>query len=134
MKRNYTYDLCNKRFEIRLPSEEYLDWKREAELLNVSMAEYVRQMVRMGSINFVIKEEVDISGIREIMAEYGKIGSNINQIAHSLNAGEAWSRNLLCFLNRQLDALDAMHLLLMEAVRKHNGNSKTYRQPKRPLQ
>ena len=134
MRRNYTGMPYDKRFEVRLPYEEYLDWKDAADLLNVSIAEYVRSMVRKGRIDLVVKNEVELSGIREIIAQYGKIGSNINQIARSLNEGYPWSDSLRFYLKKQLADLDAMHRMLMEAVRKFNGNTKTYRQPQWPVQ
>ncbi|MBR3244374.1 MAG: plasmid mobilization relaxosome protein MobC [Parasporobacterium sp.] len=124
----------DKRFQIRLPHDEFEDWKDAADLLDISIAEYVRQMVRRGRIDFVIKEEVSLQDAREIITEYGRIGNNINQIAHHLNAGYQCSGDLVWMLKEQMDRLDAMHLLLMEAVKKFNGNPKTYRQPKCPLQ
>lgn len=131
MKRNYTYAPCDKSFHLFLPSEEYLEWKNAADLLNVSVSEYVRQMVRRGSISFVIREEVELSGIRDILTRYGRIEKDISLIAQSLNDGEPGNSDLLCFLKRQLDSLDAMHEKLMEAVEKFNGSSKTYLRPKR---
>ena len=126
--------LNDRRFQVRLPSDEFEDWQEAARLLDISIAEYVRQMVRKGRIDLVIKEEVSLEDARQIITEYGRIGNNINQIAHHLNAGYPWSSRLLKLLKEQMDNLDAMHLLLMEAVRKFNGNPKTYRQPKWPVQ
>jgi len=49
--------------------------------------EFARRLLRSGKVT--VKQEIvaDVPQLKRIIAELGKIGSNINQIAHHLNAG-----------------------------------------------
>lgn len=123
----------DKRIEFRLPYEEWLEWKCAADALSMSVAEYIRANVRNGKVEFTIKNEVAIPEIKDLLAEYGKIGSNINQIAHYLNEGAPWSRDMLVYLKRQLLCMELAHHELMNTVRRFNGDHKTHSKPKLAL-
>lgn len=114
-------DPANRRLEIRLPEEDLEIWRKSAKSLNISLSEYVRRCVSKGKVNFVIKEEISLPEIGMILSEYGKIGSNINQIAHHLNEGMDWDDGLKNNLENQLADLERMHSVLMQTVRRFNG-------------
>ena len=122
-----------KKLTVRLPVDEWEEWKSAADALKVSLSEYIRRNVRFGRVEVIVKNELELSGIRKIMEGYGKIGSNINQIAHYLNEGIPWSGDMLIFLRKQLTDLRNVHTELLKAVRKFNGNTKTYSKQKRAL-
>ena len=41
--------------KTRIPIEEYKEWKRRAELLDITVASYIRDCVRKGNVNVIIK-------------------------------------------------------------------------------
>lgn len=79
----------------RIPEEEYEEWKHRSELLGITLSEYIRSAVRKSKTDVIVKKQIDIEPLIEIAAQYGKIGSNINQIAHYLNGGAEWSQALI---------------------------------------
>ena len=122
-----------KKLTVRLPEDEWEEWKNAADALKISLSEYIRRNVRFGRVEVIVKNELELPGIRKLMEGYGKIGSNINQIAHYLNAGFPWSQDMLAFLKKQLTDLRIVHNELLKAVRKFNGDIKTYSKQKRAL-
>ena len=109
----------------RISEEEYQEWKRRSEMLGITLSEYIRSNVRKGSTDVVIKKQIEIMPLVEIASQYGKIGSNINQIAHYLNSGEEWSRQLFDSLTFNLQEMYRTTKELAKAVEEINGNHKT---------
>ena len=86
----------------RISSEEYEEWKHRSEMLGITLSEYIRSAVRKSKTDVIIKQQIEIEPLIDIAAQYGKIGSNINQIAHYLNGGSNWSQALLDDMSRNL--------------------------------
>ena len=72
---------------IRFDQETYDRIKSSARAANLSVSEYIRRMVIKGKI--VVKQEIiaEVPMLKRLIAEFGKIGSNLNQIAHHYNGG-----------------------------------------------
>ena len=111
--------------KTRIPIEEYKEWKRRAELLDITIASYIRDCVRKGNVNVIIKKEIEITPLVEIAAQYGRIGNNINQIAHHLNSGAIWTKRVLKNLNNNLDEMYRVTKRLSKVVDEINGDYKT---------
>ena len=111
--------------KTRIPVEEYKEWKRRAELLDITVAAYIRDCVRKGNVNVIIKKEIEISPLVEIAAQYGRIENNLNQIAHYLNGGAIWSKRVLENLENNLDEMYRVTKRLSKVVDEINGNHKT---------
>ena len=115
----------DRRIITRVSEEEFKEWHRRAELLGITLSEYVRRCVRNAEISVVIRNSIDIKPLSEIAAQYGKIGNNINQIAHYLNSGDEWSDQMR---NEIEMCLIEMHLTtknLSKVVGELNGYRKT---------
>lgn len=110
---------------IVVPEEDKRLWKETADLLGISLSDYVRKSVRSSRIQFSVQPKVDIRGLSEVIAQYGKIGSNINQIARHLNEGRGWSDHLILELQKCLSDMDACSVLLKETVERINGDYQT---------
>lgn len=117
----------------RISEEEYREWKARSEMLGITLSEYIRSNVRKGSTDVIIKKEMEIAPLVEIAAQYGKIGSNINQIAHFLNGGAEWSEALQKTLSENLAAMYSETKRLAKVVDEINGNHKTQGNEKRRL-
>ena len=109
----------------RISEEEYEVWKRRAEILGVTLSEYIRSTIRKSKTEITLKHKVEIRPLVEIASHYGKIGSNINQIAHHLNSGEEWSDQLRESLEETLAELRAEVKKMAKVVDKINGYHKT---------
>lgn len=88
--------------KTRIPVSEYEEWKDRADMLNITVAEYIRQCVRHGKVEIYIKDYMDISALVEIAAAFRKIGNNFNQIAAHLNSRLPWTQTLLANMDSNL--------------------------------
>lgn len=88
--------------KTRIPVSEYEEWKKRADMLNITVAEYIRQCVRQGKVVIYVKDYMDISALVEIAGEFGKIGNNFNQIAAHLNSRLPWTKTLLADMEKNL--------------------------------
>lgn len=109
----------------RISEEEYEEWKRRAEMLGITLSEYIRSTIRKSKTEVTVKQKVEIRPLIEIASQYGKIGSNINQIAHHLNSGEEWSDQLRESLEETLTELRAEVKIMAKVVDEINGYHKT---------
>ena len=75
------------RITIRLDDALYMKIVNGANNAAISQVEYARKLLKNGRV--VVKQEIiaDVPQLKRLIAEFGKIGSNINQIAHHLNGG-----------------------------------------------
>ena len=82
------------RITIRLSDELYQRIMVDAREARISPVEYVRQMITKGRVT--IRQEIiaEIPELKKVIAELGKIGSNLNQIARYYNNGGANSSYL----------------------------------------
>ena len=113
------------RLHIVVPEEDKQQWIETAELLGMSVSEYVRKSVRKSRVEFVIRQKIDLEKIDEIAYQFAKIGGNINQIAYHLNAGSDWSDSLLLGLQNCLDDMRDTMQLLKKTAEDFNGNHQT---------
>ena len=113
------------RLHIVVPEEDKKLWVETAELMGITVSEYVRRSVRKSRLDFTIRPKVEIKGVSEIAAQYGKIGSNINQISRHLNEGFGWSDSLLAQLQNCLDGMRDTMQALMKTVEEFNGDHQT---------
>lgn len=109
----------------RISEDEYKEWKRRSELLGITLSEYVRSTVRKGKTEVILKKPIEIKPLTEIAAQYGRIGNNINQIAHYLNSGAEWSELLLQSLTDNLANMYSVTKHLAKVVDELNGYHKT---------
>ena len=70
-------------FNVWLSEEEKSKIQEKANKAGITMSEYVRRC----ALGRKIPSYGDVTILQNISAELGKIGSNLNQIAHHLNAG-----------------------------------------------
>lgn len=75
--------------KTRLTEDERRAFEDKCAALSMSQSEYIRQAVFYSRISPVIRvtahSEEMLTAISSLVAQYGKIGSNLNQIARYLN-------------------------------------------------
>ena len=96
------------RVTVRFNEESYRRVVAIAKAANLPVAELVRQMVLKGRVN--IKQEViaEVPMLKKLIGEFGKIGSNLNQIAHHYNGGGVRSKEMYERTQRAISELYAM--------------------------
>ena len=79
---------------IRFDQETFDKIEATARAADLSVSEYIRRMVTKGKV--VIHQEVvaEVPMLKKLIADFGKIGSNLNQIAHHYNGGGVRSREM----------------------------------------
>ena len=79
---------------VRLDKESFSKVEEAAMAAGLSISEYIRRTLTHRKIT--IKEEivVEVPVIKELIAALGKIGANLNQIAHHFNAGGVLSQQM----------------------------------------
>lgn len=73
-----------KRVAFRLSDDDYTDLKTKAEMAGLTVSAFCQQLVKGVKIKYPVLSTEDS---REVVSHLGKIGGNINQIAHWLNKG-----------------------------------------------
>ena len=116
--------------KTRLDDEEYSDFLRRLELYGINQSEFIRQAVSGATIRPVItvspvNDEL-LSALGKLTAEYGKIGSNLNQIARSLNEYHTPYPQLAAELRNTATDLAALKFEILQKVGDALGNIQTY--------
>ena len=75
------------RVTIRLTDTEFSIIENAAEQAEMSISEYMRTQTMQGQVNARFEIVADVDEIKKLIGEFGKIGSNLNQIARYFNQG-----------------------------------------------
>ena len=95
MKKNYYTPKLNCYIRARLTEEEKQDFDERKEASGLSQTDFIRQAVFHSKINLIIQKECNIDQLEKLIGEYGKIGSNLNQIAKHMNASGTITANIV---------------------------------------
>ena len=117
----------NHRITIRFTDLEYSIIETAARQTNMSLAAYVRTQVLKGQVHTKIEIVTDVPEIKKLLAEFGKIGSNLNQIAKYFNQGGVLSQEMRGEINKRLRDLYEMKYKVMKMAGDFRGNTETYR-------
>ena len=71
---------------------ELLD--HSAKIIGLSRSEFLRKSFLEKDIQLRYEVVADMDELRKLVSEYGKIGSNLNQIARYFNTGGEWSEEM----------------------------------------
>jgi hypothetical protein len=81
---------------IRLTKSERAEIEAMADRAELTAASYARSiLLDAPAPRAKRRPAVDTVQVAKLLAEIGKVGGNINQIAHQLNAGKATSPNVV---------------------------------------
>ena len=79
---------------LRLTDTEYEIISESAKAANLPLAEYVRKQVMKQKVIAKYEIVADLPELKKLVAEFGKIGSNLNQIAKHFNSGGIHSQEM----------------------------------------
>lgn len=116
--------------KTRLTEAERANFEDKCAALSMSQSEYIRQAIFYSHISptihvSAVSDEL-LAAIGSLTAEYGKIGSNLNQIARHLNEYGAPYNALSGEVRAAVSDLAALKFEVLQKVGEAVGNDKTY--------
>ena len=79
---------------LRLTATEYEIVSESAKAAHLPLAEYVRKQIMKQKVTAKYEIVEDLPELKKLVAEFGKIGSNLNQIARHFNSGGIHSQEM----------------------------------------
>ena len=131
MSKTYNTPHRTRTIKTRLTEAEYADFMERLTAYGMSKSEFIRQAITGATITPIITvspiNDEMLTAVGRLTGEYGKIGGNLNQIAHYLNEfGEPYSA-LSSEVRAALSDLAALKFQVLQEVGEAIGNTQTYR-------
>lgn len=79
---------------LRLTDTQYSIISEAAKQTDLSLSEYIRTQLMKGKVIAKYEIVADVPEVKKLIAEFGKIGSNLNQIARHFNQGGIHSQEM----------------------------------------
>ena len=113
-----------------MTKEEYADFTERLKNYDMSQAEFIRQAIARVTIRPIVtvspvNDEL-LSAVGKLIAEYGKIGGNLNQIARALNEYGTPYNALSVEVRTAISDLAALKFEVLRKVGDAVGNIQTY--------
>ena len=113
--------------KTRLDDEEYAEFMRRMKLYEMSQAEFIREAISGATIKptivaTLVSDDL-LAAVGKLTAEYGKIGSNLNQIARHLNEGGAMNLSLRKELLQCITELRSIREDVKEMAGEYRGSN-----------
>lgn len=112
-----------RKFTIRLTDVMYESLEQDAVKAGLSVSEYARELLLNNRP--VVKHEIvfDSEELLHVLGDMGKIGSNLNQIAHHLNGGGGWSESLKSEVLQGMIAIYKIRDMVKEMAGEYRGGN-----------
>lgn len=107
---------------MKLTDAEMEFLTKVASRANVSRSEYLRNLLLNKKMTPKYEVVVDIEDIKKLTAEYGKIGSNLNQIAKHFNSGGEYSLSIQDDLYQCIYELSKLKKEVLRLTGEFHGN------------
>ena len=92
----------NRRITLRFTDVEYEVITENAKDAKLPLAEYVRLQALDKKVSVKYEIVADVPELKKLIAEFGKIGGNLNQIARHLNQGGQQTAEILKSLRQRM--------------------------------
>ena len=110
------------RVTIRLTDTEFSIIENAAEQAEMSISEYMRTQTMQGQVNARFEIVADVAEIKKLIGEFGKIGSNLNQIARYFNQGGIISTEMKNEIRKTLRDIYEMNYEVMKMAGDFRGS------------
>ena len=110
------------RVTIRLTDTEFSIIENAAEQAEMSISEYMRTQTMQGQVNARFEIVADVAEIKKLIGEFGKIGSNLNQIARYFNQGRIISTEMKNEIRKSLRDIYEMKYEVMRMTGDFRGS------------
>ena len=111
------------RVTIRLTDTEFSIIENAAEQAEMSISEYMRTQTMQGQVNARFEIVADVAEIQKLIGEFGKIGSNLNQIARYFNQGGIISTEMKNEIRKSLRDIYEMKYEVMKMAGDFHGSN-----------
>ena len=111
------------RVTIRLTDTEFSIIENAAEQAEMSISEYMRTQTMEGQVNARFEIVADVNQIKKLIGEFGKIGSNLNQIARYFNQGGILSSEMRNEIRKSLRDIYEMKYEVMKMAGDFRGSN-----------
>lgn len=111
------------RVTIRLTDTEFSIIENAATQAEMSISEYMRTQTMEGKVNARFKIVADVDQIKKLIGEFGKIGSNLNQIARYFNQGGILSSEMRSEIRKSLRDIYEMKYEVMKMAGDFRGSN-----------
>ena len=103
---------------------ELLD--HSAKILGLSRSEFLRKSFLEKDIQLRYEIVADMDELRKLVSEYGKIGSNLNQIARYFNTGGEWSEEIKDEIRQCISELFSLRKEVLRMAGELHGHNQTH--------
>ena len=111
------------RVTIRLTDIEFSIIENAAEQAEMSISEYMRTQTMEGNVTALFEIVADVDEIKKLIGEFGKIGSNLNQIARYFNQGGIISSEMRNEIRKSLRDIYEMKYKVMKMAGDFRGSN-----------
>lgn len=111
------------RITIRLTDTEFSIIENAAEQAEMSISEYIRTQTMEGQVNTRFEIVADVDQLKKLIGEFGKIGSNLNQIARYFNQGGIISTEMKNEIRKSLRDIYEMKYEVMKMAGDFRGSN-----------
>ena len=111
---------------VRLTDAEMALLDQGASTLGISRSEYLRKLLLDKEITNRIEVVADMDELRCLVSEYGKIGSNLNQIARYFNTGGEISGEMKDEIRQCISDLFSLRKEVLRMAGELHGHNQTH--------
>lgn len=111
------------RITIRLTDTEFSIIENAATQAVMSISEYMRTQTMEEKVNARFEIVADVDQIKKLIGEFGKIGSNLNQIARYFNQGGILSSEMKNEIRKSLRDIYEMKYEVMKMAGDFRGSN-----------
>lgn len=111
---------------LRLTDTEYEIVAENAKSANLPLAEYVRKQVMKQKVIAKYEIVADLPELKKLIAEFGKIGSNLNQIARHFNSGGIHSQAMRKAIEQSVSRIYELKYEVLKMAGDFHGNTETH--------
>lgn len=101
---------------LRLTNTEYDILTTHAKNTNLPLAEYARKQLMGKRVSVKYELVADLPELNKLIAAFGKIGSNLNQIARHFNSGGIHSQQMRAAINQSIADIYEMKYEVLKLV------------------
>lgn len=116
----------DKHIMLRLNDTEYDIIAENAKNANLPLAEYARKLLMNKRVIIKYEMVADVPELKKLIAEFGKIGSNLNQIAHYFNLGGIHSREMRNTIRQCIAQIYEMKYEVVKMAGDFHGSTETH--------
>lgn len=115
-----------RQINLRFTDTQYDIVCKASKEAGLSISEYIRKQLMKGKVIAKYEIVADVPELKKLAAEFGKIGSNLNQIARHFNQGDIHSQEMRQAINRCIAEIYEMKYEVIKMAGDFHGDTETH--------